>query len=161
MLNAIALLSKMVQEKFKLTIIGDGPQLSEMKLLSESLDIKDLVEFIGWVPNDELPRYLNSFDVFLVPSRLDSESFGVAAVEAGACELPCIVSNVGGLPEVIIDSKTGIVVPKEDPQELANAIKYLLENRSVGISMGIAARENVTEKYDWEKNVKTMTNYYE
>lgn len=161
LLHAFSILRERTDMSIHLKIIGDGPQLKQMKDLAQKLNINEDVSFLGWVDNIKLPEILNSFNVFVVPSRLDSESFGVAAVEAGACELPCVVTNVGGLPEVVIDKKTGLVVNKESPAELAEAIHYILGNPNEASIMGRNARENVLEKYNWRDNVSKMVSFYE
>lgn len=144
----------------KLTIIGNGPQLQEMKDLASSLKVNEKINFVGWVDNKELPNFLNEFDIFVLTSRLDSESFGVAAVEASACYLPCIVTNVGGLTEVVKDGITGIVIPKDDPLSLAEKISFLVDNPGVRKKMGDQGRQNVEQNYNWTINVESMKNEY-
>ena len=81
---------------------------------------------MGAVPHKDVPRYLNQMDIYVAASRLDSESFGVAVLEASACELPVVVSNAGGLPEVVEDGVTGYIAPKEDVAATATAIGKLI-----------------------------------
>jgi len=145
-----------------LTIVGDGPQLLEMKNLAIKLKIDHCVKFLGWVDNALLPDTLNGFDLFVLTSRLDSESFGVAAVEASSCGLACIVTNVGGLPEVIDDGISGIVIPKDRPEILAEKINLLIEDKALRLDMGVNGRKKVERLYDWESNVDSMKqNYYD
>lgn len=146
--------------KSKLHIIGSGSKLDEMKVLAKSLNISQNVNFHGRVNNAELPDYLNSWDVSVVPSILDSESFGVSAVEASACGLPVIVSNVGGLPEVVDHMKTGIVVPARDSGAIAQELEFLFKNKEIMASMGSMGREKVLENYSWEKSVAIMVSLY-
>ena len=86
----------------KLFLIGGGPQEEELKHLVHKLGIDDYCTFIGSIPHGQVPKWLNKFDIYCAPSTLDSESFGVAVVEASACGLPVVVSRVGGLPEVCL-----------------------------------------------------------
>ncbi len=141
-----------------LHIVGTGSKFNELQQLSDSLNLKKEVKFYGAIDNSEVPTLLNKLDLFVVPSR--SESFGVAAVEAQACALPVIVSDVGGLPEVVLNEKTGIVVPKEDVSALVIAMKKLCENESLRRKLGSAGRRRVLKFYNWDKNVETMIDVY-
>ena len=145
----------------KLLIVGDGPQRKEYENLTEQLGISAVTTFTGRVPNNTVPDYINTMNVFAVPSTEDSESFGVAAVEAMACGVPVVVSNVGGLPEVVIEGKTGYIVPKENPHELAKAILSLIENEEKCKEMGRAGVEHVKSLYNWVDNANGMLGLYE
>jgi len=145
----------------KLLIVGDGPQRSEYEQLTKDLGIDHVTTFTGRVPNDKVPEYINKMDVFGVPSTEDSESFGVAAVESMACGVPVVVSNVGGLPEVVIEGKTGFVVPKENPEELAKAMMALVEDEEKRKTMGLAGIEHVKENYNWIDNANGMLELYD
>jgi glycosyltransferase involved in cell wall biosynthesis len=144
----------------KLLIVGDGPQRQEYEQLVKTLNIDEQTTFTGRVPNHQVPNYINKIDIFTVPSTEDSESFGVAAVEAMACGKPVIVSNVGGLPEVVIEGQTGIVIPKENPDQLAQEIVHLIKNKSVREDMGKNGVQHVKEHYDWLKNAQDMERLY-
>jgi L-malate glycosyltransferase len=154
---------KIVHEEnpnIELVIVGGGPQLDDYKRLSENLDIADKVKFIGRIPNTEVPKFINQMDVFTVPSR-DQESFGVAAVEAMACGVPVVVTNVGGLPEVVLEGETGFIVPKEDPEKLAAAIKRLIVDKDKRLKMGNKGMEHVQKEYDWYENASRMEKLYQ
>lgn len=101
---------------------------------------------------------MNRMDVFCAPSL--SESFGVAVIEASACETPVVVSNVGGLPEVVIDEVTGFIVEPKHVEQLAEKILILVNDQSLRKQMGAAGRKFVLENYAWEKNVDTMESIY-
>lgn len=161
--DLIKAFAKIHQEKSnsELLIVGDGPQRSEYEQLARDLKIDHVTTFTGRVPNDEVPEYINRMDVFGVPSTEDSESFGVAAVESMACGVPAVVSNVGGLPEVVLEGKTGFVVPKENPGELAKAMLYLADHKDESKEMGIAGIEHVKANYNWTDNANGMVNLYE
>ncbi|MEH7124287.1 MULTISPECIES: glycosyltransferase [unclassified Bacillus (in: firmicutes)] len=145
----------------RLLIVGDGRQRDEYIQLTRDLKIDEVTTFTGRVPNDKVPEYINKMDVFAVPSTEDSESFGVAAVESMACGVPVVVSNVGGLPEVVVEGKTGYVVPKENPKELAKAILSLVENKEKSREMGLAGIEHVKAHYNWVDNANGMLDLYE
>jgi glycosyltransferase involved in cell wall biosynthesis len=144
----------------KLLIVGRGSKELELKNLAKKLNIEEETHFTGWVNVEEVPQYHNLLDIAVFPSVLDSESFGVAVIEAAACQKPVIVSNKGGLIEVVENGKTGIVVPAKNPNKLANAIEYFLENSEARDLMGRSARDRVQKMYDWKDNLKLMQNIY-
>src|SRR5699024_6321216 len=107
-------------EKLELRLVGNGPQQEEYQQLSAKLGLGSKVYFVGRVPHQDVPNELAKLDVYVALSRLDSESFGVAIIEAGAARRPVVVSDAGGLPEVTLDGITGLVVPRENPQAAAD-----------------------------------------
>lgn len=150
-----------VYTKTRLKIVGGGPSLEEYKQLAVDLGISEQTTFTGRISHDQVPDAINEFDVFFVPSTLDSESFGVAAVEAQACEVPVVVSNVGGLPEVVVDGVTGYVIPTKDSQAIADKMKYFYDNPDEGKDMGVRGRQHVMMHYTWEENAELMSDIYD
>lgn len=146
--------------KLSLRIVGSGPQKEELKSLVDELDISNLVNFVGRVDSKDVPLELEKLDIYVALSRLDSESFGVAIIEAGAAGRPVVVSDAGGLPEVVMDGETGIVVPRENPQRAAEAMKKLVLDRELRIKMGRSAKSHVSTHYDWSKCIDIMINLY-
>jgi glycosyltransferase involved in cell wall biosynthesis len=144
-----------------LVIVGDGPQRTELEALSRTLGIAAKVRFVGAVPHAEVPQWLNRFDMYVAASRLDSESFGVAVLEASACGLPVVVSDVGGLPEVVVHGETGWVVPRGDVPALAQAIQRLIDAPEMGRRLGAAGRERVLAHYRWQHSVDAMLRCFE
>jgi glycosyltransferase involved in cell wall biosynthesis len=128
--------------------------------MAEDLGLKESVEFVGIVENSNLPQYYNRFSVAVYPSISDSESFGVAAVEAMACECPVVASDADGFTEVVSNGETGIIVPKGDIECTAKAIQEFIDNPYLRIIMGKKGRERVLELYNWEDNVKKMLQIY-
>lgn len=145
----------------ELLIVGDGPQKEEYKQLAKDLKIDHVTTFTGRVPNDQVPAFINKMSVFAVPSTEDSESFGVAAVESMACGVPVVVSNVGGLPEVVKEGETGFVVPKESPDELAEAMNTLINDEEKRTQMGTAGIAHVKANYNWVDNANGMLELYD
>jgi len=143
-------------DKLQLRLVGDGPQMDDYKKLTEKLGIDKKVDFIGRVPHQEVPNELAKLDIYVALSRLDSESFGVAIIEAGAARRPVVVSDAGGLPEVTIHGATGIVVPRENPQAAADAIEKLVLNPELRLQMGEAGHKHVAETYSWDVCVEQM-----
>jgi glycosyltransferase involved in cell wall biosynthesis/O-antigen/teichoic acid export membrane protein len=141
-----------------LLLVGGGSLESSLKQLVIQLGLDGKVTFAGKVSHQQTIHYHNQIDIFVALSR--SESFGVAVLEAQACSKPVVVSDVGGLPEIIEDGVTGIVVPSENPDAAALGIGKLIEEPSLRESMGKAGRRRVEELYDWRKNVDEMIETY-
>ncbi|MEP7294575.1 MAG: glycosyltransferase [Burkholderiales bacterium] len=140
----------------RLLIVGDGPQRAELEALARELGIAARTEFAGAVPHAEVPAWLNRFDIYAAPSRLDSESFGVAVIEASASALPVVVSDVGGLPEVVRDGETGLVVPRDDVPALQAALTQLVLDAALRERLGRAGRAHVEREYEWGHCVDLM-----
>ena len=159
--NRLTGINAKVASKLRLLIVGDGTERTQLEKQARDLEVDDVTTFSGKVPHDEVSTHLNRLDIYVAPSRLDSESFGVAIIEASACERPVIVSDVGGLPEVVEDGVTGLVVERENVEATAEAMMKLIRNPSLRRSMGAAGRQRVLERYDWEENVSRMERVYE
>ncbi len=151
---------KMPDAPLKLLIVGKGSQEAMLKKMVFEHGIEKDVNFTGWINVEDVPAYHNQIDIAVFPSTLDSESFGVAVVEASACEKPVIVSRKGGLVEVVEENVTGLVVPAHDPNALAEAIESLVRNPELRMKLGRAGRERVTRLYNWESNLSEMISFY-
>jgi len=117
---------KKVQDKLpsKLLMVGDGPERTQAEQLARDLDIAHNVRFLG--KQDAIEEILSVSDLFLIPS--ESESFGLAALEAMACRVPVISSNIGGLPELNVDGVTGFLCDVGDIDAMAEKALYVLED---------------------------------
>lgn len=147
-----------IGRRLRLMLVGSGDHKAEIEALVRSLGISDVSDVLGPVPHHEVPNYLNRLDVYVCPSR--SESFGVAVLEASACGVPVVVTNVGGLPEVVEDGKTGFIVPPEDLDALVDAVETLVRRPDLRSQMGQAGREMVARRYSWDESVRIMENVY-
>jgi glycosyltransferase involved in cell wall biosynthesis len=144
----------------RLVIVGGGPDLESLKVLSKELGVEKSCDFVGAVAHAEVPKWLRKMDVFCALSRDESESFGVAAIEAGACGIPVVVSECGGLPEVVQQGRTGFVVPKEDPTAAAEALELLVSDPELRRKMGQYGRSHVVESYNWRDSLSAMEDVY-
>ena len=126
-----------------LVLIGDGPERREVEALVAQLGLGAYVRFLGLMPR--VCELLARADLFLLPSR--TESFGLAALEALASGVPVVASAVGGLPEVVRDGVSGLLVPPEQPSELARAIASLLGDEARRSAMARAARADALERF--------------
>lgn len=122
-------------------------------------ELQDSAFIMGKIPNEQVPNVLNELDVFCAISN--NESFGVAVVEAMACEIPVIASNVDGFCEVMEDGKTGILVPKEDVNSIVKALKKVISDEELRKEYGKNGRDRVLKYYNWKNNVYTMKQTYE
>jgi glycosyltransferase involved in cell wall biosynthesis len=144
----------------RLLIAGDGSDREKLEKLCNDLEIKHRVTFLGQVNHNQIPELLRQFDCFVALSRHQSESFGVAIVEAQAAGLPVIVSDIGGLSEVVQKNVTGFIVKNESIEEAAAAMEEFLCDPGLRLSMGMNGRKRVEEFYDWDKNVEHMCQIY-
>jgi L-malate glycosyltransferase len=156
LLRAFARLQAAGPRALSLLIVGGGPQRAELEALARALGIDAQVRFAGPVPHAEVPHWLHQMDIYVAASRLDSESFGVAVLEASACALPVVVSDVGGLPEVVSHGVTGLVVPRDDPAALAAALERLVAEADLRRAFGEAGRARVQQQYEWTHSVDEM-----
>jgi L-malate glycosyltransferase len=146
------------QKEIKLLIIGDGTEKENLIKLSKELNIYEDVLFAGKIVNSKLPDYYNMMDVAVFLSR--QESFGVSVLEASSCEIPVVVSNAGGLPEIVDEGITGFIVEKDNPQRASESIEKLMLNENLRKSFGKNGRENVLKYYNFDDNLEQMVNIY-
>ena len=154
------LLERTKDNRLYLEITGDGPDRMKLEQQAKQLGIADRVSFYGRVNHADVPEKLRRLDIYAALSRLDSESFGVAILEASACALPVVVSDVDGLKEVVRHMETGIIVRKESAEEAAGALETLINDRELGKRMGLSGRDNVEENYTWKSSLEKMINAY-
>lgn len=159
LIEAFALVvSRNPELSLKLLVVGGGSQEVYLRSMAENLSISEKTVFTGKVPHAEVARYQKMLSIFV--SISNSESFGVAVIEASACEKPVVVSNVGGLPEVVEDGITGIIVPPRDAEAAAAAIERLVLDENLRIQMGEAGRKRVRKLFYWQDNVEQMMGIY-
>lgn len=142
------------QDKTRLVIYGRGSYLEQYKLFVVEEGLSDFVIFKGFIQNEIVPQAFSKMDVALFPS--ESESFGVAAVEAMGCGTPVIVSDASGFTEVVEDGVTGIIVPKKNVQALVVAMeKMYAMSGDQRRKIGEAGAERVRRLYSFEENIST------
>jgi glycosyltransferase involved in cell wall biosynthesis len=139
-------------------LAGDGPSRHALARLAADLRLEDRVRFLGDVAHDSVPDVLQQLDVFAMPSTW--EGFGVSALEASAMELPVVASNIHGIPDVVADGETGILIPPADDDALAAAIARLAADAELRRTMGLAGRVFVEQRYRWQDNAALMERLY-
>jgi glycosyltransferase involved in cell wall biosynthesis len=156
--------TKVTREGFniKLAIVGEAiypnSQIYKQNLLSlvYSKGLKDKIIFTGYREN--IPELLASFDLFVLPSR--SEGFGRVNLEAMAMGKPVVSTNVGGIPEVVLDGVTGILVAPGNPKDLAHGILRMLSDSHLRESMGQEGRRRVEEHFTLQAHVQRIERIY-
>ena len=136
--------------EFRCLIVGGGDMKKDYETLAGKLGLLEgAVIFGGLVPNEKLPDYYRSADIFVMPSTARVESFCIAAAEAQSCELPAIVSDFPGVRVTIEDGVTGFRVRPGDTNDLTEKLATLLQDTKLREDMGIKGRERMVQKYDW------------
>jgi glycosyltransferase involved in cell wall biosynthesis len=120
--------------------------------------VGDRVTFSGLVPPHELPGYYQKADLLLNPSV--SESFGMSLVEAMACGTPVVATRVGGMPEIVEEGRTGVLVAPADPIALSDAVAGLLGDNALRASMRGACRDRAVEMFSWEAISRAVVQRY-
>lgn len=158
LLNALRL-ARGQSPHLKLSIAGDGPLRELLQQKVHELGLEDAVAFVGQLPHDQVYKFILDHDLLVMPSL--AEGFGVAALEASACGRPVIASRVGGVPEVVRDGETGLLVPPNNIDALADAILKLSSDPTLSRQMGEAGRKLVESEYSWDKSLDLMCDVYD
>lgn len=141
----------------RLLMVGDGPDLDDAVRLARALDLGDSVQFLG--EQDRVVPLLSAADVFLLPSV--QESFGLAALEAMACELPVVASRIGGIPEVVQDGVSGFLHEAHDVRGMAASVARLLTDPELHARAAAASRRIAETQYADDRIVPIYEDYYQ
>ncbi|MFH1685895.1 MAG: glycosyltransferase [bacterium] len=159
LLRAVKLARETVPD-IKLTMAGEGEMTPMLQNMTAELGLEDTVSFVGFIDNREIYDFIRQHHMMIMPSVMESESFGVAVLEAGACGRAVIASDIGGVPEVLDDGRTGLLVPPGDVGRLAEAIVKLATDADLCRDMGRQGYRFVSENYDWQKSLDAMADLY-
>lgn len=144
----------------RLIIAGDGPSRGQLERQAASLDVASHVDFLGWVDPDDVNGLIERATLVIIPSRW-REPFGLVALQAGEYSRPVVAFAVGGLPDIVINERTGLLVPAEDSTAMAQALSRLLDNPKAAISMGAAGHQRIRDKFDYRRFVSRYQAAYE
>jgi len=144
-------------DKVRLVMVGDGPELSAVRYRGEQLGMNGNIIFVGKQAN--IADYMGVSDVFLLPSEL--ESFGLAALEAQACELPVIATRIGGIPEVVNDGESGYLSEVGDVEKMSADTLKLLLDEDLRLAFGERGRELAVQRYSTSKIIPQYIAFYE
>lgn len=137
----------------KLMLVGDGPDRQELERMTEELELKDVVVFVGKVPNEKIPMYMTASDIFILPSL--SEGFPIVNLEAMASGLPVIVTKVGGLPEIVNEGENGFLVEPKNPEQLADKILMLMEDNNLRYKISENNKKKAKD-FSWENVIDQL-----
>jgi L-malate glycosyltransferase len=144
-----------LKDRFEFVLIlgGQGPETENLRKRAADLGIRDRVIFAGQIPNHDMPRLYNRAAVFVQPSVVDkkgnTEGLGVVLMEAMACGIPCVASDVGGIPDLVKDGYNGFLTSAGDAAALEEKILKLLRDPAMSQKMGENGRCSIEENYSW------------
>jgi glycosyltransferase involved in cell wall biosynthesis len=144
----------------RVLVLGGGSERARLEHLAASLSVSDVVSFLGRVPHDEVPRHMAKMDIFVMPSVHQSETFGIAAVEAQAMGIPVVASRIGGVPEAVVENRTALLVPPRDSDALSQAVVRLIEEPELRRSMSREGRLFAERCYEWRRNAGRVEALY-
>ncbi len=163
LLHACALL-KDDSINFHLHLVGDGLHLSRLKRLCKSLQLEHYVTFHGFQSYEKIPEYFLKSDIFIMPSIIhssgDRDGIPTVLLEALLHHVPVISTPVSGIPELIENGITGLLVPQRDPAALADAIHLFITNKEQAIAMAIRGNRKIADLFNAEKNHKQVLALY-
>lgn len=156
--DCIEILSRVLSKGInaRLVMVGDGSERTNCEHRARCLGIYEKCVFVGKQP--KIVDYLSACDVLLLPS--EQESFGLAALEAMACEVPVVASQVGGVPEVVTDGETGYLSDVGDVEKMAADAALLLANSDLRIMMGKRARDSAISRYRTDIVIPQYLDFY-
>ncbi len=143
--------------KIKTIIVGEGPLSMELDRQAKELDVEDIIFFLGF--RKDIPKILSSLDLFVLSSHL--EGMGSSILDAMASRLPVVATKVGGIPEVVINGETGLLVPPRNPSALARAILMLYSDKTLASRLGQKGYELVHRKFSAEAMADKVVRLYE
>ncbi|MBR4679856.1 MAG: glycosyltransferase [Fibrobacter sp.] len=154
------------RDQFEIRIVGVGDLTDELKKLASESATPNSAEiiFTGKLSPEALANEYKSANVFTLPAIVDSkgdtEGLGVVLIEAMELGLPIVASNVGGIPDVVIDGETGILVPEKDPEALANAYKRLAAEPELVKHLLVGSQKRINECFTWDGIIERQIEVY-
>jgi len=145
-------------------IVGDGPSRGEFEQLAHDLGVAESIRFLGWLPQQDVPRMLRDADIFVAPScpGVDGtqEAQGLAIAEAMLAGIPVVATVVGGIPDAIRHEETGLLVEPSSPAEVADAVRRLATDRALGDRLAGAARALAESEFTREVCARRFSEIY-
>ncbi|KMQ87904.1 glycosyl transferase [Lasius niger] len=164
LIRALSLLPER-HKAIKIISIGGGPLRKKLEKLASDLGVRKNIQFLGPCPYETVQEWTARSAIAVLPSIESSnkwvEGLGLALVEAAACGLPVIGSDIGGIPEAMDAGKTGLLFPPGDPIALAKKIAFLLDDKALRVKMGQAGRAFVEKEFSKEKQNKKLEAIYD
>lgn len=141
-------------------MVGRDDGLKNLEKRAHELKIANYIKFTGPVNHEDIPLWISASDILVLPSL--SEGRPNVILEALACEVPVVATDVGGIPELMVDGETGYLVPAKSPDELSRKINKLLDNKNRREKMGEFGRKSIIQRgLTWEAHAKTTVDIYQ
>lgn len=152
---------KILRQRFpeiRLVLVGDGPLRMQLEQQARNLGIRDHVDFLGWVDPAAVTSLINTATAVLMPSR--RESLSLAALETALMGRPIVATRVGGIPELVLHERTGLLVEADNSDALANAVDLLLRHAKLAADLGQSARTRAQQLFGWQSHVDRYDELY-
>lgn len=159
----IKILSEIIEKVPNLVyiIVGTGPEEQNLKKLAHNLSLENNIIFTGYVKDEEIPKYYNLCDIFIMLSKEMKgdwhtepiEGFGISFLEASACAKPVVAGRSGGTEDAVIHNESGFLVNPEDKKEIKEVILKLLKDEKLAKEIGCRGRKRVEAEFNWDKIV--------
>lgn len=149
-----------VKEDWQLVLVGGGELIFDLEDLAKKLKIQDRVTFAGWQSDERLVKFYQAADLFVLPSTDRSEAFGIVLIEAMACGLPVIASDLPGVRSVVRNNVTGLLVPPGEVDSLSHAIEKILTDDNIRNSFSRNAVQYVNNNYRWDGIIEKLVDIY-
>lgn len=163
LLNALAALPGELEWRF--THIGGGELLKHLKRQAEQLGISDRIEWLGALPQKEVLQAYRNSDLFVLASKIvadgDRDGLPNVLMEAQSQGLCCLATDISGIPELITSEENGILVPSENPNELAKALERLIKDHELRLSLGKKGQTNLKENFDVEIGIDQLIDLFQ
>ncbi len=147
---------KATHPNLALVVIGEGKERLRLEALVTYLDLSERVVLLGFVENAN--AHLKAFDAFILPSQ--TEALAYVLIEAGHAELPVVGTRVGGIPEIVLHKKTGLLVPSRNPAALARALRSILEDASYAADLAKNLRAHVKDNFSAKRMISDTLALY-
>lgn len=142
----------------KVMIIGEGPQESKIKDKVSKLKLDTSIIFTGKISSEDIPQYYQAADIFVLPSY--TEGTPLAVIEAMACGLPIIASNVGGISEIVISNENGFIISPKNIKELSSKLRVLVKNQSLRSKFSNKSLKIINSEFNIDKKVEKLIDLY-
>jgi glycosyltransferase involved in cell wall biosynthesis len=143
----------------ELVLVGDGPKRNQLENEVQRRELTDQVQFPGYVPNKELPKWYQSASVFALSSR--HESYGITLLEAMSSGIPVVAPRIGSIPAIVEDGRTGLLYTAGSATELYTALDNFLSNPKSQTVCGQNAREKASNEFDWSERQTELFELYD
>lgn len=147
------------QPQTHLVFVGDDRDRARLENQVRQKKLDGAIHFVGVRPHDEMPGWLSAADLLVLPSH--NEGLPNVVIEAMACSIPVVATNVGGIPEVVEDEKSGLLIKKGDINSLIIAINDLLKDGEKRKKMGACGRSCIEQNFSWQRNAKALRELYD